>query len=247
MLVLEILETTVWLARIKRPFSQQEIVAIIKGVLEGLREIHSRGLVYGDLKMENIMLGGFDADNVSDGSQWTIKLGDLGTVMPPAKGTVQPVAYRAPEIYFKEEITPAADIWAVGLIFSHLLEAQHHFSLTGLYDDLYYGSGTMEERVRAMRYNIANDYNLRHLPYYKDCDLPYRDEHHAEGNHWENLRKRGLEELDIEFLQRIMKADPRQRPSARAILASPWVTDGLLARKFPSLEVDDTGDGSPDV
>lgn len=248
-LVLEIFQTTLWQARTKRPLSRLEIVAIMKGVLEALRDIHAKGLVYSDLKMENVMVNGFDPQAQSHGSCLTIKLGDLGTVMYPAKGTAQPIAYRAPEVFFKEEIAPAADIWAVGLIYSHLLEAQNNFSKTGLYDDLYFGSGITSERVQALRHAIANDYDLKNVPYYKGCTLPYRDEDHARGDHWENLRGRGMEELDVAFLQRILKANPKERPSAKAILASQWFAGGLLAREFTQVETDGAGDSAawPDI
>ncbi|KAK4498358.1 hypothetical protein PRZ48_011016 [Zasmidium cellare] len=241
-LVLEIFETTLWQARTKRPLSRLEIVAITRSILEALQVIHANGLVYADLKMENVLMNGFDPEAQSHGSCLSIKLGDLGAVMYPASGTAQPIAYRAPEVFFKEEITPAADIWAVGLIYSHLLEARNSFSETGLYDDMNSGSESMDERVQAMRHALANDYDLMHVPYYKDCELPHRDEDHARGNHWENLRKKGMEELDVAFLQRILKANPKERPSAKAILASQWFAGGLLAREFLPVETDGAGD-----
>ena len=104
------------------------------------------------------------------------------------------------------------------------------------------GSESMDDRVQAMRHALANDYDLMHVPYYKDCSLPHRDEGHAGGNHWENLRKKGMEELDVAFLQRILKANPKERPSAKAILASQWFAGGLLAREFLPVETDGAGD-----
>lgn len=220
MLVLEILETTIWQARLERPLSRPEIVAILEGILKGLRDVHAHGLVYGDMKMENLLLDGFVADVVSDGSQFTIKLGDLGNVMQPATGTIQPVAYRAPEIYFREIITPAADIWAVGLIYSHLLEAQCTFDQTGMYDATQDNSETIEEREQAIKHAIASDYDLGSIEYYKASALPNLDEGQLKGRQWEKLRSRGLRELDVEFLRRVMRADPRERPTAKAILSS---------------------------
>lgn len=202
-----------------------EIVAVMRGILEGLQEIHDQGLVYGDLKMENVMISGFDIDNAGDGSELEVKIGDLGTVSYPAIGTLQPVAYRAPEVYFRQEITSAADIWSAGLIYSHLVEAQSEFSKAGIYDDLTPPSGTMNQRVHAIEKQISKDYDLRNTEYYKDCDLPSRSERPTTGNHWE---KRGHGKLEINFLDRVMKADPRERPTARAILASYWFQQGGL-------------------
>ncbi|KAK5144773.1 hypothetical protein LTR04_001475 [Oleoguttula sp. CCFEE 6159] len=219
-IVLEIFENTVWTARAKRPFTAAELKSVTRSTLVGLRDIHAKGLVYADLKMENILINGFNVTS-EDSSSLVTKLGDLGLVMYPAKGKVQPVSYRAPEVYFKDQITQAADIWSWALIFCHLLEAQTSFGDTGIYDDLY--RGTMKAREQAVRYAITNDYDLRNVEYYKDCVLPMRDAEHVTGNHWDQLRKGGVSEHDIEFLQWVLNPDPTQRPTAQAILDRDWL------------------------
>lgn len=244
MLVLELLETTVWKARTERPFSREEIVAVLQATLLALEQIHAQGLVYGDLKMENIMLSGFDADNISDGSNFVVKLADLGTVIPPSRGTCQPLVYRAPEVYFKEEITPAADIWALGLIYTHLLEAQGNLSKAGLYDEFIGEEGDMSILEHHIRSALASDYDLHHHPYYEGCPLPERRESHPKGGHWDALRIRGLEELDVAFIRSVMKADPSKRPSAKMILDSQWIKSGLLARQFKDMGLDGVSDNS---
>jgi serine/threonine protein kinase len=244
MLVLELTETTLWGARTKRPFSRGEIVTAMRGILLSLQEIHDHGLVYGDLKMENVMVSGFDAHHAGDGSKLVIKLGDLGTVMQPAHGIMQPFVYRAPEVYFREEITPAADIWAVGLVYSHLLEAQSNFSKAGLYDNLTDNSSRMDERVKAVKNEISQDYDLQNNNYYKHCPLPERDLDHEKGSHWALMRKRGLQERDVDFLKRIMIANPRERPTARAILNSHWFQGGGLDGIADDLQQVD-GAGNP--
>ncbi|KAK5117602.1 hypothetical protein LTR62_005024 [Meristemomyces frigidus] len=217
-LVLEIFQTTLWHARTKRPFSKEEVRSVTRQILQGLKAVHDHGLVYADLKMQNVMLSGFDTTNPGNGTDLKVKLGDLGIVMQPARGTVQPVAYRAPEVFFKGEITPKVDMWAFGLVYCHLMEAINHFDMTGLYDDLYVGSGTMHEREQAMRHAIGNDYDLQSKEYYQQCALPYRDESHPAGQQWHELRNRGLDEDDIAFLQFVLAADPTRRPSANQVL-----------------------------
>jgi len=46
-LVLEIFQATLWHARTKRPFAKAEIKAIARDILQGLQEVHAKGLVYG--------------------------------------------------------------------------------------------------------------------------------------------------------------------------------------------------------
>ncbi|OTA36251.1 hypothetical protein BTJ68_05474 [Hortaea werneckii EXF-2000] len=223
LLVLEITETTLWQARTKRPFTKEEVRSVARSMLKGLKEVHDKGLVYVDIKMQNIMLDGFNTSEQGDGSKIVAKLGDLGIVMEPIRATTQPVVYRAPEVFFKGELAQAADIWAFGLVVSHLLEAQRRFSFTGMYDDLHNGSGSMFEREQAMRSAIANDYDISQEEYYKDCALPINNDNHKPGQHWDELRSRGLDEDDVEFLKWVMAVDPRKRPTATAILGSKWL------------------------
>ena len=250
MLVLEITETTLWTARTKRPFTSAELKTVCKATLVGLADVHARGLVYADLKMQNIMLDGFNVnDPAKEVNAPVAKLGDLGIVMEPAQGKVQPVSYRAPEVYFKKEITSKADIWGWGLIYCHLLEAQTRFSKTGIYDDLDTGHGTMVEREEAVQYAISNDYKIEDEPYFQGIPLPPDDTRKHKGDQWEELRQRGLQDGEVDFLRWVMRADPRKRPSAVQILRCGWLdkTDKGVAAGFhppvnpdgrPSMEFD---------
>lgn len=222
-LVLEIFETTLWGARTKRPFTKPEVRTVGKAIVQGLADVHSKGLVYADLKMQNVMINGFDTAKPGDINKLVAKLGDLGIVMEPSIGIVQPVAYRAPEVFFKRNITQAADIWSFGLIYSHLLEARHRMDKSGLYDDLAVGNGSIPEREQALKNAMTNDYDLQSEIYYRGSMLPERDTGHETGRHWEELRKRGLGERDLNFLKWVLKADPTERPTAKAILESKWL------------------------
>ncbi|GCB28250.1 hypothetical protein AAWM_11135 [Aspergillus awamori] len=70
MMVLEAFTDSLWDARNVRPFTTKEIKWIMNGVLLGIFTVHMKGLVYTDLKMENVALGGFDPskpnENVRD-------------------------------------------------------------------------------------------------------------------------------------------------------------------------------------
>ena len=232
MLVLEITDTTLWGARTKRPFTLAELKSVTKDALTGLRQVHDQGLVYADLKMQNIMLDGFDANaRESKMGDLHASLGDLGIVLEPMKGTVQPVSYRAPEVFFKKDVTQKADIWGWGLIYCHLLEARKRFEYTGLYDET---SGTMPEREAATAHAVANDYGLFSNKSYAGVPLPRNDKAIGAGDQWELLRKRGLEDGEVDFLRWVLRADPKERPSAAQILETGWLdkTDAEVAQGF---------------
>jgi len=227
-LVLELLQTTLWDARRKREFSDGELKQIMRQILLGLKEVHDNGLVYADLKMENILLSGFEPkaannDNNNNNINITAKLGDLGIVMSPIKGTVQPIAYRAPEVYFRQEISPAADIWSWGVIYCQLLEAQASFHQTGLYDDLVLGRASFVQKELSVRRAIATDFDLCRVPYYDACALPYPGAGARAGTQWEALLRKGVGADELAFLQWVLHPVPSERPGAQQILESGWL------------------------
>lgn len=241
-LVLELLQTTLWDARRKREFSDAELKQVMRQILLGLQEVHQRGLVYADLKMENILLSNFvpSASSSTPSStspnpskpDITAKLGDLGIVMSPMRGTVQPLAYRAPEVYFRQEITPAADIWSWGLIYCQLLEAQASFQNSGLYDELLQGNGTgFVQKELSVRRAIAKDFDLGGVRYYDGCGLEGMG---REGGQWEALRRKGVGERAIGFLKWILNPVPGERPTAEQILNSEWLASTFREDATPA-------------
>ncbi|KAI4606116.1 hypothetical protein J4E80_010324 [Alternaria sp. BMP 0032] len=227
-IVLEILQSTLWDARKKRQFSDVELKGIMRSALMGLRDVHQRGLVYADLKMQNILLSGFEDEpnkkaSVGD-DRITAKLGDLGIVMEPAKGLVQPIVYRAPEVYFRNEINQPADIWSWGVIYCQLLEAQASFNKYGIYDELLQGNTGQGQKERSVERAIAHDFGLGALDYYDGCRLPYHDRSHHEGQHWERLLEKGVPEKEIKFLSWVLNPVPTDRPTAQQILDAGWFT-----------------------
>lgn len=245
MIVLEITETTLWIARTKRPWSLAEIKKVAKDVLLGLRDVHAQGLVYADLKPQNIMVDGFNAESEAKDDHLQAKLGDLGLVMEPMNGKVQPITYRAPEVYMRGDITSRVDVWGWGLIYCHLLEARTRFSQTGLYDDLETKTGGMAEREEAVKSALTNDYKLMNDPVYSDVSLPQNDPNKHKGDQWELLRSRGLEDGEVDFLRWVLRADPYQRPTVDQILECGWlekteeeVAAGFTPPEYESLEFD---------
>lgn len=144
--------------------------------------------------------------------------------MEPAKGLVQPIVYRAPEVYFRNEINQPADIWSWGLIYCQLLEAQASFNKYGIYDELLQGNAGQGQKERSVERAIAHDFGLGALDYYDGCRLPYHDRTHHEGQHWERLMEKGVPEKEIKFLSWVLNPVPTDRPTAKEILEAGWFT-----------------------
>jgi protein kinase len=192
--------------------------------------------------MQNILIDGFEQtepnkDDTIQDNNITAKLGDLGIVMSPMKGLVQPIAYRAPEVYFRREISPAIDIWAWGLIYCQLLEAQASFHKFGMYDDILI-QGPFWMKESHVQKSINNDFDLGAYDYYSGSKLPHRDHEQREGQHWEHLKNKGVPEQEIAFLKWVLNPVPTERPTAQEILDCGWLTpdtaDGIATRTFQS-------------
>jgi len=143
--------------------------------------------------------------------------------MEPAYGKVQPVAYRAPEVFFKSLITPAADIWSWGVIFCELLEAQIEHSEGGMYDNVV--PGTMANAENSVSRAIFDDFDLTNVNFYNDCVLPPQNMARSAENNWAaRLRAKGVPNAAVMFLTWVLNPDPLKRPSAKVILEHAYMT-----------------------
>ena len=123
------------------PFPWREALKITLEICEGLRLIHEKGIIHRDLKTGNIMLckqGGemrvvlmdfglardFSADSSkSDSSSPTQKPGMTRPHM--IIGTLE---YMAPEQFEGKSVSPATDIYALGIILYELLTGLHPYA-----------------------------------------------------------------------------------------------------------------------
>lgn len=223
-LVLEPTECTLAHARASRSLTHQEIKTIMREILLALRDIHDMGLVYADLKPDNVFLNGFRKTNDDSATNPLVaKLGDLGIVMEPAVGKVQPLAYRSPEVHFKSLIMPSADIWSWGVMCCHLLESQLNRNGSGLYEFLECGNALQAEQ--AIRRAMSDDFELDELEYYKNCVLPLGHSRSFERKWFERLHDAGLSSDDVDFLVWVLNPDPISRASAHEILQHKWLND----------------------
>jgi serine/threonine protein kinase/DNA-binding NarL/FixJ family response regulator len=107
------------------PFTPNEAVPLLHGVLEALAYAHARDLVHRDIKPENIM-------RMPDGQ---VKVTDFGLALVRGdvrltqEGTILgTVLYLAPEAVAGGEVDGRADLYAVGAILYELLAGRPPFS-----------------------------------------------------------------------------------------------------------------------
>ncbi len=101
---------------------------LAKDIIEGLAYLHSENIIHRDLKPTNILL-------FSEGEKLRAKITDFGIAKrtdATAASTqlVGTVEYMAPEFFSTGNITPASDVWSVGVMLLEALTGTHPFGKT---------------------------------------------------------------------------------------------------------------------
>ncbi|MBO0982136.1 serine/threonine-protein kinase, partial [Microbacterium sp. SD291] len=123
-LVMEFVDGPTLAGRLTRgPMPSGELAQIAGDLADALDAVHSAGIIHRDVKPSNVLL----TPPKSETGRWGAKLADFGiacaldTSPMTAPGVILgTAAYMAPEQLRNDELGPAADIYALGLI---LLEA----------------------------------------------------------------------------------------------------------------------------
>nr|CAB3262964.1 uncharacterized protein LOC100185876 [Phallusia mammillata] len=100
---------------LKRGLSEQERMQIGLDVIEGIRYLHSQGLVHRDIKLKNILM---DQHNRA-------KISDLGFCKPSAmmSGSIVGTPIHMPPELFSGQYDNSVDVYAFGILFWHLCAA----------------------------------------------------------------------------------------------------------------------------
>jgi serine/threonine protein kinase len=196
-------------------------ILIIRQILNGLVELHSRQIIHTDLKPENILLKGT-----------TAKIADFSTADwqyccdPAIVGTRH---YRAPEVILGLNLTTTCDIWAVGCILFELL--------TG--DILFYPHNYGSWNISRDEDHLAMMVEL--LGPISNWMLNGRRSHKffKKNGQFKNLRHLLMWPIDkvmyekykindpslIDLLAKMLTIDPQQRLTAAECLQHPWLTE----------------------
>ena len=105
---------------------------ITKDILEGLNEIHSKGFIHTDIKLENILLTK-RLKKIKYNNDIKIKISDFGTahhIKNKCEFGVGTLEYQAPEALLGLPYGKVLDVWSVGCIMFELLTGYCLFDYT---------------------------------------------------------------------------------------------------------------------
>jgi hypothetical protein len=106
-----------------QPFDEINIWSIVHEIVSGIKFLHSKNKVHGNLSTSNVLL---DGDAVLQ-TFTTVKLADPLINSSRSPLTEHNDCYRAPETLNNATASSAADIWSLGVIIAELA-SEHHFT-----------------------------------------------------------------------------------------------------------------------
>jgi len=177
--------------------------AFITDILSGLNYMHERGISHNDLKPENIMI---DCSDLGESEKAVIIDLNSACFFRDCHAPAITAAYAAPESIGKTSIVgPASDIWAVGVITYELLTGNNPLRTK---------SGGFAAFIDA----VKNLYQLG-----KPGSLPISDNELLDKfGKLDDIAKKNLPAA--QFIISILHMNPKERPTARDLLKSAWIT-----------------------
>lgn len=213
-LVMEKLDKNLYLWRKKYSPSINEVKSLTMQILKGVRYLHSKNIVHGDLKPENIVFSDKECEN--------LKVADLGNSMYENEldrySILQTRYYRAPEVILQTHKDRGIDIWSIGCIISELITGR----------PLFYGQTEEKQLFTIMEYlDVPPSYILsnsrvrnHYFNYYNNKPKNFY------GNYikTKSLNKIHNDNILIDLLNKIFKYDPKQRINIDQIINHNWFT-----------------------
>ena len=108
----------------KGPLPPDQVRRVAKDVAGALAYVHSRGVVHRDVKPGNILL---DSDGVAYLADFGVALTIGASALTAVGQTVGTAAYLSPEQVLGQEVTPAADVYALGLVLLEVLSGEREY------------------------------------------------------------------------------------------------------------------------
>ncbi|KAF2189963.1 kinase-like protein [Zopfia rhizophila CBS 207.26] len=225
-LVLKYLDDDALRASTTKKLTRPEVIYVMRNVLEALKVLHEDGYVHTDVKPDNVLVNYGHGDiRFSD-----VKLGDCGsTVHRGSEHAKQghligaPI-FRSPEAQLRLGWNTATDIWSLGTMLISLLwgENWHIFKPDVPVDHEHYDLKILMKHHQffgpfPLSYQeIAGGDTLTVLAY------AMRGVPHEMMKPFQYISEREITKEDKAFILKIMKLDPRDRPTAKDLLEDEW-------------------------
>ncbi|KAK0633609.1 kinase-like domain-containing protein [Immersiella caudata] len=229
-IVLRYLDSDVLTESNKKRLSRPEIKQVARSVLEALRVLHHDGMVHTDVKLDNIFMNrGHNGGRFSD-----IQLGDCGGVVSQNSSFAKDGHFigaaftRSPEATFQLPWGTATDIWSFGTAMLSLIFGGGYHLFNPRIEKIETESDNYEFTVLKRMHRFFGPFPQSYHDFNDEDTMTIINFINAQGPPPKPFHRVGPREVpsaDTAFLLKIMKLDPRDRPTAEELLADVWFTE----------------------
>ena len=216
-----------------RKLSKFEIKYAAKRILEALDVLHCNGYVHTDIKPSNILVNyDEEASELKNGNRFTdIQVADFGSTVRADSGhakdgdAIGTPIFRSPEATLRLPWNTATDIWSFGAtLLSMLFGDIHMFKPRVPMDHEDY-----EREILRRMHVFFGPYPLTYQEFASESALTLLADvmesvPQTARKPFHMLRDKELTVEDKAFLLKIMKLDPRDRPTAGQLRRDEWFT-----------------------
>ncbi|PTU25587.1 hypothetical protein P175DRAFT_0430052 [Aspergillus ochraceoroseus IBT 24754] len=225
-IVLKYLDNHLLNASVSKRLTNQEVKYVARRILEALKVLHENNFVHTDIKPDNILVNYGQGDvRFTD-----VQLADCGSTVPADSAYAKdgdligaPI-WRSPEAQLRIGWGTQTDIWSFGALLITLLYGDNFFlfkpDVPADHDD--YELKILQRQCELfgpfpLTYReICPPETLNILAYIMKSIPPEKKKPFS------RISEQEISKEDKEFILRIMKLDPRDRPSARELLQDKW-------------------------
>ncbi|KAJ9244965.1 hypothetical protein DTO169E5_1346 [Paecilomyces variotii] len=225
-IVLKHLDDHLLNASISKRLTSSEIKYVARGILEALKVLHEDGFVHTDIKPDNILI------NYGQGHErfTNIQIADCGSTVhwdsPYAKDCdlIGAPIWRSPEAQLRIRWDISTDIWSFGALLITLLYGDNFFLFK---PNVPATHAEYELKILQRQCEFFGPFPLTYreiCPREKLNILAYIMQSVPPENKkpFSRITEREVSKEDKEFILKIMKLDPRERPSAAELLRDKW-------------------------
>ncbi|EAX88572.1 CMGC family protein kinase [Trichomonas vaginalis G3] len=188
--------------------SLHDIKRIAKSVAQALYTCHQCGIIHSDLKPENVVLNGNE-----------VRLIDFGCASFTGETvyqTVQSLYYRAPEVIFQKGFGSSIDVWSFGCLLFEMVTGQPLF--------LVRNEGELISQIKRIlgdpSYEMIQQSNKMRRYWFRKQLI--RDTTGSLKRSFIGSYVRNSNKEIIDLISSCLTWDPKERPSMREILDSPF-------------------------
>ncbi|KAG5295561.1 serine/threonine protein kinase [Histoplasma capsulatum G186AR] len=211
-----------------RTLTSREIKYVARRILEALKLLHGEGFVHTDVKPDNVLVN-YGSGN-GDIRFTDVQLADMGATLPAdssyAKDGVMIGApiWRSPEAHLQIGWSTATDIWSFGALILALIYGDNFFIFC---PDVSFDHEEYLLRILTRQCSffgpfplsyqeIAGEETLAILAYIHESLPPEKQKP------FRRISAKEVSAEDRDFLLKVMKMDPRDRPTAAELLEDDW-------------------------